>query len=420
MKIGIMGASTSTNNRGVSALAVSLVKILLQASPGAQVSFITGSRDSKPQRITLFDKDLLLPTISYRLSPKAPIHQHLLFILFVAVLQRCIPFKRLRERVIQSNPVLREMYQSDFIADIQGGDSFSDIYGLPGFVIGVLPMILVMLLSKKLVLLPQTYGPFKHTCARILAHFIMKHAFYCFSRDTEGVEQLCAVRKKRANFSFCPDVAFMLDPIKPAELMIHPELPYTSVPLVGININGLMYNGGYTRNNMFGLAVDYKTLVLDIVKLMLEQQTRVLLIPHTYGAAGNVNSDPYACEEVFREIGNSSLHILKGEYNQSEVKAAIGSCDFFIGSRMHACIAALSQGVPTIGVAYSKKFIGVFESVGAGEMVADCRAMSAEELKLKILDLYLVRSEFLVQNKGRIEEIRTQISKRFSELLVSV
>lgn len=34
--------------------------------------------------------------------------------------------------------------------------------------------------------------------------------------------------------------------------------------------------------------------------------------------------------------------------------------DFFTGARMHACIAALSSGVPVYPIAYSRKFTGLF------------------------------------------------------------
>jgi hypothetical protein len=57
----------------------------------------------------------------------------------------------------------------------------------------------------------------------------------------------------------------------------------------------------------------------------------------------------------------------------------------FIGSRMHACIAALSQGVPTVGLAYSDKFRGVFESLGLERLVADLRALEAGEV-VEIID----------------------------------
>ena len=65
--------------------------------------------------------------------------------------------------------------------------------------------------------------------------------------------------------------------------------------------------------------------------------------------------------------------IVDREYDQHEIKGVIGMCDFFVGSRMHACIGALSQGIPCVGVAYSMKFRGVFESVGVADWVVDSR-----------------------------------------------
>lgn len=414
-----MGASTSTNNRGVSALAASLVKIFLGIQPDTSLSFIIGSRDTKPQKIVFPDRELMIPTVNYRLSPKAPLQEHLFFILGLALLQWCIPIKSVREKLINLNQVLLEMYKADFIADIQGGDSFSDIYGLRGLILGTIPMFLALLLRKKLVLLPQTYGPYKHFLAKYLANLIIKNAYYAFSRDNDGVEYLKQIMGEQDtnSYSFCPDVAFMLDPVKPVSIRIEPQLIKTSQPIIGLNVNGLMYNGGYTRNNMFGLGVDYKKLVADIIKLFLNRNAKVLLIPHTYGNAGNVNSDPFACEDIITQLGNDSIYTLKGEYNQSEVKSIIGTCDFFIGSRMHACIAALSQGIPTIGVAYSKKFIGVFESVGAGDMVVDCRNIDAQNIIKKINDIFMERINNKKDDNKRIEIIRSTIHENFNSLL---
>ena len=46
------------------------------------------------------------------------------------------------------------------------------------------------------------------------------------------------------------------------------------------------------------------------------------------------------------------------------MKYLIGQCDFFVGSRMHSCIAAVSQCVPAVSIAYSDKFIGVMATLG--------------------------------------------------------
>jgi polysaccharide pyruvyl transferase WcaK-like protein len=104
-------------------------------------------------------------------------------------------------------------------------------------------------------------------------------------------------------------------------------------------------------------------------------------------------------------------------YDQHELKGIIGQCDFFIGSRMHACIAALSQGVPCVGIAYSMKFEGVFESVGMGGWVIDGRTTSNEEAISRVMDLYRQRDKVRESLKVNSEKARDQLNNIFGRLL---
>lgn len=415
MKICIMGASTTTNNRGVSALAVSLVKILLNVYSDAQIRFLIGNRDSLPQKIATINGEISVPTINYRQSPKAPINQQIAVIILASIIQWFIPSKKLKFKLLKLFPVLKTIYTSDIIGDIQGGDSFSDIYGLKNFILGIIPMIITLLLGKRLVLLPQTYGPYKSVLSKILAGFIIKRAHIIYSRDRSSISEISKLFKRTQGVVFCPDVAFMLDPIKIDSYDVHPILESKDKPLIGFNINGLMYNGGYTRSNMFNLAINYKSLVLEITEALLLQNARILLIPHTYGKKGNVNSDPAACEEVLGKIDSDSIHILRGEYNQSELKYIISLCDFFAGSRMHSCIAALSQKIPTVGLAYSKKFIGVFDSIGAGDCVIDCREMDSRNIIDSVLNKYKKRNTIKSKLSDSIEIVKNSILDTFKK-----
>ena len=75
-------------------------------------------------------------------------------------------------------------------------------------------------------------------------------------------------------------------------------------------------------------------------------------------------------------------------YDQNETKYLIGLCDFFLGARMHATIAALSQGMPAVGMAYSRKFRGVFETAGVGDCVLDLRKLSNDHVLDGIKGIY--------------------------------
>ena len=59
--------------------------------------------------------------------------------------------------------------------------------------------------------------------------------------------------------------------------------------------------------------------------------------------------------------------------NPIEAKSLISIMDVFIGSRMHATIAAFSSAVATIPVAYSRKFIGLYENLGYTHIVDLCQ-----------------------------------------------
>lgn len=421
----LMGASLDTGNRGVSALCASCAKIIMEIRPDSKIKLLIGNRSSIPQHLQLIDKEVLLEVINFRLSPKSKLKKNILWIFFLACCVKFIPIPILQKNIIQGNEFLREIAYADFIGDIRGGDSFSDIYGLNNLIISSLPVIVVVLLGKKLVLLPQTYGPFKTFIARKIAHYIISHAFKVCSRDLAGIDYVKKLLGCKAGIPpilFCPDVAFKLEAIMPRKINIVPPLERDKAyPLVGININGLMYNGGYSGKNMFGLKVDYNKMMLHLIEKLLEEtDAHIVLIPHTFGPPGNINSDPDASYKILALVDRqheSRVHILSSEYDQSEMKGIINLCDFFIGSRMHACIAALSQGIPTVGIAYSKKFMGVFDSIGANNAVLDARALEEYEIIHHVLLSYQSRNELKLVIDSNITLINEKIETVFNELL---
>jgi polysaccharide pyruvyl transferase WcaK-like protein len=179
--------------------------------------------------------------------------------------------------------------------------------------------------------------------------------------------------------------------------------------LVGLNLSGLLMMGGYNRNNSFGLAVDYAHLMKRIADALITKHgARVLLVPHVLG--DDAESDVGTSRVLFEELRKSypgRVGLLQGNYDQSEVKYVIGHCNLFIGARMHACIAAVSQGVPPVSIAYSDKFAGVMDAVGVAELVADPRRMSEEEIISLVEDAYSRRRALQASLSSRMGAIRS-------------
>ena len=82
---------------------------------------------------------------------------------------------------------------------------------------------------------------------------------------------------------------------------------------------------------------------------------------------------------------------------------------------MHACIAALSQGIPTVGVAYSRKFIGVFNSINLSDMVIDATSVTESEAIPKIMNL-ITRYSGKKINTKIIDDVKQHILRTFKAL----
>jgi colanic acid/amylovoran biosynthesis protein len=423
-RVCILGASLDTGNMGVSALASSLVGLVLREKPEAVIHFLIGNRSSAPQELRFRGRKISVQIANYRLSPRSKIQEHLFWIIFLAIAYRLIPLGPFRRLIRRKNRWLRTLLEADLVGDVNGGDSFSDIYGKKRLVIGIMPSLIAVFLGKKLTLFPQTYGPFKSTLARVLAAYLLKRSEPIVSRDRESVEtvkKILGADSPQKKVELCPDVAFTLDAIVPGEIDITPPLN-PGRRLIGFNVNGLMYNGGYTRSNMFALKLDYRRYVGALLDRFLDEtDDDVLLVPHTFGAPGNVNSDPDACREVLRSLQsagvNDRVHLVNRQYDQNDIKGIIGLCDFFVGSRMHSCIAALSQGIPTVGLAYSKKFLGVFNSAGIGDLVVDARNLDTERALENTIVCYRNREAMRVTMRDKAAALKAQVRDTFAGIL---
>jgi len=304
----ILGASLDTGNLGVSALLASTVKCIRCRFPHAGIHLLEGVRNPVPQIVRLGNgQSVELDRVGVRCNKTIWRKNHILRLLGSAMFARLLPASW-RKRWLQRNPYLKAITSAQAVMDITGGDSFSDIYGLRRLVLGSLRKILVLMCGVGLVLLPQTYGPFRRRIARAMARTILSRATKVFSRDTESLEEIKKLMNGRSQAvepEFCPDVAFVLDPVRQDSEQTRriEQLKAEKSRIVGLNISGLLYNGGYTRENQFGLKCDYRALVQKIIPIFTSQKdSLVLLVPHVVGEGPGIENDLAVCQEVWQAL----------------------------------------------------------------------------------------------------------------------
>jgi colanic acid/amylovoran biosynthesis protein len=409
---------------GVSALTAGAIEAVLQAWPDARIMLLDYEKHPLVFRYRSAIGQVVVELINIRFSKKLYLNNNIAVLIILAIAKRLLPH-RLGQAVTLRNKYLNEVSNADVVAAISGGDSFSDIYGLGRFFYVFLPQILVQIIGKELVFLPQTIGPFKSWVARTLAGFILKRAGLVYSRDYAGLKELQSFLNSHCDqkrFRFCYDVGFAVNPVQPKKMDLDgfAERDQDS-PVVGLNVSGLLWMGGYTQSNQFGLRADYRLLVMALIDhLTKEKGATILLIPHVFGEADNSESDQTVCELLYHNLKSKhgdKIYLARGRYDQSEIKYIIGLCDFFIGSRMHTCIAALSQCIPTVPVAYSKKFIGVMETIGVESSVADLRTMGEKEIMGVFDKAWSERDNIRRHLESKMPEVKAEVLNLFKDIV---
>lgn len=285
---------------------------------------------------------------------------------------RVVPV-RLRELFHPGGRVHRVLRRCDLVCDIGAGDSFADIYGLRRFLSLCVSKMAVPQPRRRLILSPQTIGPFERRWTRSLARALMARCRAVVVRDHLSLDVLREM-KLATEVVEATDVAF--------------RLPYTPAVggdgniKIGLNISGLLFHGGYDRQNMFRLVVDYPRLAQEMLAWFDRQPgCEIHLISHVISATAPIEDDYRVAQRLAADFPDV---ILAPRFaSPSAAKSYISGMDFFCGSRMHACIAAFSSGVPTVPISYSRKFAGLFESLGY-PLVADCKTESEAQILEKI------------------------------------
>lgn len=441
IKVCLLGANFDTGNMGVGALAEASVKCILHTWPDAEVTLLGPGRVATKHHVRLSGREVCLNRLPVRFSKNILLSNHFSKFFLCVLMRKIVPSRRISEKILVRNPSLRAIVEADVVADITGGDSFSDIYGMFRLLQLTSLKLLMLMFNKKLVLLPQTYGPFSRRTSRMVARYILNRASAIYSRDKSGisyVQNLLGHRNSDDRIRFCPDVAFVLDAHKPTH-GIPGELASVRANnniVVGLNVSGLLFGPDGTRNNQFGLAVSYPDCVMRIIEMMLaNEKVVVILVPHVFSRDTDNRSKPHAfakaeadwsdtsaCRHIFERMHADypgRIFVVDGWYDQAEIKYIIGMCDFFIGARMHACIAALSQGIPAVGLAYSKKFAGVFESIGVGDMVVDMRGHTQDEILAAIRDAFDHRQEISQNLKMLMPDVQATVLRLFADYVTT-
>ncbi|MEP3421299.1 MAG: polysaccharide pyruvyl transferase family protein [Erythrobacter sp.] len=305
----------------------------------------------------------------------------------------------------------------DIVFDIGGGDSFSDIYAARRYWLIIASKIAAKLAGPALVLSPQTIGPYYSAPARSAAVGVMNMTDQIFARDEPSFKILKDLGQGHRS-SLTTDVAFAL-PFQAAPDKEGRDLANGPIK-VGINVSALMYRRDLATGDRIKLTVDYPVLIDRILdRLSSDPRVELHLVPHVLAAATPYEDD-YAVSEVLKERYPDAK--LPARFSgPSEAKSYIANLDLFAGSRMHATIAALSSGTAVVPLGYSRKFSGLFGSLGYdwnSDLTSEDDETVYARFEAALGDVPAIRSEAVAANaeaQRRLKTYTTFLDQKIAE-----
>lgn len=375
LKVGLLWHSLQSGNLGVGALTVGNMALIREAAEraGRAVEFtILQAGDS---------------------GPVYPGEDHPRFVID-------------RRSTLTSARFLNTVRGLDMVADIGGGDSFAQIYGPKRFTFLMATKAMTIASGVPLVLSPQTYGPYTSQPYRGLAAWAIRKAALVVARDPTS--QRVAQELSAREVGLATDVAF--------------RLPYTQGTERGafcaVNVSGLLWTDAGHGAIRFPLGYDYRDATRKIIAALLDRGETVKLFAHATSTVDPSDDDSAVADHVATEF--PQVERVPDFAHPSEAKSFVSSAKLVVSARMHACIAGFATGVPTVPLAYSRKFSGLLgETLGYGEVV-DVDTPGADAVvaaTLSVLDRHAEVAAAIAAGNARVDDLLEPYITRLAALM---
>ncbi|MEV8235655.1 polysaccharide pyruvyl transferase family protein [Rhodococcus sp. NPDC077669] len=253
--------------------------------------------------------------------------------------------KQLFCELLRPGPISQWLRQFDLVLDTGSGDSFADIYGLQRLEHIALLRKLAIRVGVTTVLTPQTIGPFNSIRGKIISKWSLRGVAAVMSRD----EVSAATSKVLA-----PNVPS----VSSTDLVF--ALPSVRKPVrkdgILLNVSGLLWN-----ENPHVSHVGYRELTAGLIRECERRELKVSLLAHVHSEADSPDNDMVAINHLVANGFSGTVHVPN---SLAEVRDIISSSQVVVGARMHACLNALSLGIPSLALAYSRKFEPLLSDIG--------------------------------------------------------
>jgi polysaccharide pyruvyl transferase WcaK-like protein len=302
---------------------------------------------------------------------------------------------------------IKELIESDIVIDVSG-TTFTD-EKLVKVLFNVACLLPGILLQKRVIKYSQTMGPFKHPFNRGVAKLILPKLELIVARGRYSENNLKELGLK--NCTYCADAAFSMD-MSDKNIATFMESEFKNIinatdkKIVGISPNSIVEK--YCKQN----GINHADIFGKFINYLIDKEFFVILIPHSYRPYTKMrhNNDALTIKEICNYIEDkNSFYAVKKDYDCKQLRGLIGMTDYYVASRFHSMISALSTGVPVLVFGWGKqKYLEVMKEFELEDYTFDYQDLNVDKM--------IEQFEKIIQNRELVKE---KISRNLPKVYTS-
>lgn len=249
--------------------------------------------------------------------------------------------------------------------------------------------------GKKVVLLPQAFGPFGSPEIREACRAMLDHCDLVFARDETSLAHLTDAAGQRENVRIAPDFTMAVEGRLPEDFPASDEAVFIVPNQRMLDKTDAQTRAGYLP--LLARAIDHAaTMGLRPVVLLHAPEDAALAPRLAEFTQGRFDTLQVPCPV--------------------QLKGILGTGRLVIGSRFHALVGALSQGVPVLAIGWSHKYVELLRQFDSpeGSLAVDELDRLPEKMKL-LLDSPL-REQIIARIHAAGNRLRDQIDAMWAEV----
>lgn len=290
--------------------------------------------------------------------------------------------------------LLRLYAESDLVVACGGGYLYthSRIRGNVVLLIVIFSFYCGVLLGKPVCLYAQSVGPFAGWWQEWLVRRALGGVCCVQAREDCSFRLLSSWRLK-TSVERVEDAAFLLAPESIAEKVRRDR------PRIGVTVRKWFRDPAAQKRyeEAIGKFLD---------KVVARMDADICFLPQVTHVAADDDDRPVARSAASFVSMPDRVRLIEEELTPQALLDICAGMDYFIGTRMHSAIFALSMGVPTLAIGYQPKTIGIMKSVGLEEFAVDMGNLSVQSLEKVFCRLVAEQQDIVEHLRKRIPEIR--------------